>query len=342
MIELYWAWIGGPLARLLGPWVDAIAFPISEVLLLLSLGLILFRIMTPFLGFGMPWVWWLGPGLLAVMAFSQGVTPLDWVPSVFRDAPHERAGAQKVDQSLEEWKLAVQTRVLSFSSSSYTQAAGNPNLKEVHRAVTRVLEGLSYPAGREVTRIKEMAGLTRVMGLAYGGPAYHDVVTGEVVMASEEDLPRTKVSRWLTVVHEVAHAQGFTREMDAEVLTWLILREMESPFGSFCADLQALSKGSWKWEGPPEYQKEKENVLKARKALNQPVVSFLKDLWRKGGLQNSGEKYGQVKDPQPPANHPFFGVVLKWDQFSNQPIEKGMSEPSEMPKDDQSMQLPDL
>ena len=342
MIEIYWAWVGGPLARTLGPWVDSVAFPISEFLLLMALGLVGLRLlgMLPFWGWSVPWIWWFGPFLLVTMAFSQGVTPVDWVPTVFREAPHLRAGTVMVGEDFDPWKEKVQDRVLAFPDSIYENADPSPNLKEVHRAVTRVLEGLSYPPGREVTRVKDMVGLTRLMGLAYGGPAYHDVVTGEVVMASEDDLPRTKVYRWLTVVHEIAHAQGFTREIDAEVLTWMILKEMESPFANLCADLQALSKGRWAWEGPPAYQREREEVVLARKNLDQPVVNWLKTFWKKVGLQNDAVKYGGVLDERPSPDHPFFGVVMKWDRFSPKPEEKPSV--SHSPGAEAPSRLPDL
>jgi len=313
LIEAYWAWVGGPTARLLGSWVDGISIPISEILLILALALIFFRLSLPWIGLSVPIIWWIGPILLGIMAFSQGVTTIDWVPSVFRTPPHIRAGSVSVGENFHGWKERVKERVFLFSEEAYLQAESSPNLKEVDRAVKRVLNGLSYPPGREVKKIKEMMGLTRLMGLAYGGPAYHDVVTGEVVMAAENDLPRTKVYRWLTVVHEIAHAQGFTREIDAEVLTWLILKEMESPFAQFCADVQALSKGPWEWKAPPAYRKEQDKVLMARKSLKQPVVAWLSSIWKRGGLQNNVVKYGSISKSRPPVNHPFFGVVLKWD-----------------------------
>lgn len=306
--------MGGPLARLTGTWVDAVSYPVSEVILLLCLGTILLRAISPWLGLNLPFLWWLAPLCLVIMVFSHGVTPVDWVPSVFRDAPHLRAGTVPVDEKVEEWRERVQKRVSQFPDRLYKEAEDSPNLEQVHRGVKRVLSGLSYPPGREVKIIKDMKGLTRLLGLAYDGPAYHDVVTGETVMASDDDLPRTKVSRWLTVVHEIAHAQGFTREMDAEVLTWLILREMESPFAMYCADLQALSKGVWSWKGSAEYDRDRKSVIEARQQLHQPFVSALKKVLNWGGVQNSGEKYGHVESKRPPIDHPFFGVVLKWDR----------------------------
>jgi hypothetical protein len=156
-----------------------------------------------------------------------------------------------------------------------------------------------------------MEGLSLVLGLSYGGPAFHDVVTGEVALAASKDYPSLKAWRWMTVVHELAHAKGFTREMDAEILTHLALKELTHPLGLHLANWMALLKTQRRLVLPQALALEFKKVRQQRESLQQPWVDLIKGFLQSIRLQNDGAKYGSiVANGLPPEGHEFFKVVL--------------------------------
>lgn len=319
MIESYWRWIGGPWSVWVGSLTDLVSIPVSELILwfgLISLALLCLR---PYLCPWSPLLWSrtryglsIGVLCLIIQTFSQGATPWDFVPTVFRDPISGRAMRVEVETGIyQTWREQNQTLLLTWPKALYESAPTEPDLALVNEAIDKVLKELNYPKGRSVRRWKTMTGLTEILGLAYGGPAYHDVISAEVVIASSLDSPSSKAWRWCTLVHEVAHAKGFTREMDAECLTWLALGKLEHPMGPYLQAWLALGKTGKKTNLPDFLQKEQKRVWDARKALHQPLVSFLKDLGKKLSLQNDLQKYGAILPGTTPAsNHEFFGMVL--------------------------------
>lgn len=312
--EWYWAWIGSPLSIGIGYVSDAIPFPLSELLLCLGLCSVALVVGQCFrMDWAIKFSFWPSVGVvcLVIQAFSQGATPVDFVPTVFREAVSGRVG--RVEVQLEPFEAAIeraQGQLLSFPEHHYISAPDHPPLALVNAALDQTLAAAAYPKGREVKSWKPMMGLTQRLGLAYGGPAYHDVLTAEVVIASHADLPSRKAWKWLTLIHEVAHAKGFTREMDAEVLTFLALEHLDHPMAPLLSSWMLLIKSGRSFDMPDFLKDEALRLEKERKALNQPLVQGLKRLARFFQIQNHAAKYGQVQAYTPPANHEFFGVVL--------------------------------
>jgi hypothetical protein len=316
VIEWYWEWLGAPLSRWVGAFTDQFAFVFSELLLWVGIFSALALLYSPWHdGLGrLRMLWGIGVLSLLIQAFSQGATPYDFVPTVFRSPVEGRYGVQAVDlEGFDAWFAEAQAQLLSLPEGLYMEASMDPALSMVNDALDRVLEDLDYPAGRTVSRSKQMVGLTRLLGLAYGGPAYHDVITGEVVLVKDEDLPSSKAWRWWTTMHEVAHAKGFTGEMDAEVLTFLALGKLDHPLGPYLQAYMALSKSGRSFKWPEVMLMENKAILEKRKSLNQPVVFWMRRMGQKFSIQNSGAKYGALQKSQlPKVDHPFFGVVMKW------------------------------
>lgn len=315
MIETYWIWIGGPWSVWVGSFSDRTSVPISELLLWFGLICTLLLCLCPWV----PNLWTrtrygliLGLTCLIIQVFSQGATSWDFVPTVFRTPVSSRAPKVEVQSNaFQNWWQQQQDHLLTWPQAMYETAPEVPDLAMVNDALDQVLINLNYPSGRSVKRWKTMAGFTKVLGLAYGGPAYHDVISGEVVMVSEQDWPSSKAWRWCTLVHEVAHAKGFTREMDAECLTWLALGQLEHPMGLYLQSWLALGKTGQKISLPIFLEEEQKRVWKARKALHQPLVSFFKSLGKRYSIQNTAQKYGAIApDTTPPPQHEFFGMVL--------------------------------
>ncbi|MBF0196071.1 MAG: hypothetical protein HQL32_00055 [Planctomycetes bacterium] len=250
------------------------------------------------------------------MVSSQGVTPVDLVPSAYRLRPSVALKGPSVESDKLQVFLAEQEKQLhdSFSAEAYHNLPEWPNLAQLELAIGAALKHLSYPKGREVRRVKKLWGLTRLMGLAYGGPAYHDVISAEVVVASHEDLPSSKFWKWTCVAHEVVHAQGFTREMDTEIITWLAFYLSTDPMKQNFARMMLLQKSGQEFQWPAELLGEFKRVREERKKVQaeQWLVSFFRTLGESSGVQNSGAKYGTVsKGKKIPEDHEFFRSVYK-------------------------------
>lgn len=160
--------------------------------------------------------------------------------------------------------------------------------------------------------MKPMGPLTTILGLSYGGPAFHDPFYGELAMVRPEDHPAPRYWRLIGVCHETAHSKGFTREMDAEILTQLALQGSGDARYRMLGDIMWLRKSGERVHYPDSLKREMRASWDSleRVEKRQPCVRFLRSLTRKLGFQNSGGKYGsresaETWDPQ----HPFFATV---------------------------------
>ena len=157
-----------------------------------------------------------------------------------------------------------------------------------------------------------MRGLTRLLGLSYGGPAYHDPLTGEVALAGEKDNPAPKFWRCHAICHETAHAKGFTREMDAETLTQLALLTSDNPNMQVIGRLLFLQKSGVEFQWPGRLKDEIKLKAEERQAVRagQPLVSLLAKINQRLNIQNTPEKYGKRKKGEAwNPEHPYFSTV---------------------------------
>ncbi len=299
-IELYWAFIGNPISKIVGYLSDLTSLSITEVLLNYSLicciyilYVIVFKKQKKYLKTAL-----VGVLLLIIMTFSQGITKIDFVPTVFRSHPLQRLENIKINESdcIKFVAISCNAFLKDFNSKHYMSLPQEYELESANKIVNDALAFMKYPIGREVKKIKNMMGLTRLLGLSYGGPAFHDVVSGEVVIASIEDLPSSKYWRRMCLIHEIVHAQGFTRELDAEILTWLALRLSDFELDRQFSMLMVISKSRTKIEWPEVLQTEaklnKEKQIEVDR--NSPFLTFLKKASKEMSIQNNSEKYGTI------------------------------------------------
>lgn len=313
LVEVYWNICGAFLGRCIGYLVDKLPLAVSEVILQVSLWWMLLIILALFKQVAIPKYMWLAPLTLLIMVGSQGISALDWVPTAHREPMVKRLNLDILDrESLNDFLETQKQKLKHFPEKLYLQAPRTPPLSLINTAMQKVLDQYGLVPGREVQAVKKLWGVSRALGLAYGGPAYHDVITSEVVVASQEDYPASKAWRWICVMHETAHAQGFTREMDAEILTWLALYESDDPLLQALSALMACFKSGQDFEAPQVLQNEWQEVRKAREDLHQPLVSWLKHFAKKIQLQNSGEKYGSIeKNHEIPLDHELFRALVQ-------------------------------
>lgn len=312
LVEVYWEFCGSCLGRMVGAIVDRIPFAFSEVLLQIALWWMLIIILALVKQVNVPKYMWLGPLTLLIMVGSQGISAFDWVPTAHRRPIVEKLNLEQFQRSQLNHFLEQQKQKLkNFPEKLYLEAPLNPPLLLINQAMQSVVKKYHMVPGREVVAIKKLWGVSRALGLAYGGPAYHDVITSEVVVASPEDYPASKAWRWICVMHEVAHAQGYTREMDAEILTWMALAKSEDPLLQALGALMACSKSGQDFETPPVLIREWQEIRQKRKHVHQPIVEWLESMAQKVGLQNSSAKYGAVEQNQEiPLDHELFRALV--------------------------------
>ncbi len=360
MIELYWQHIGYPTSLITGWLSDALPYPLSSLILpisiVLTLNLIIIgcrnlnyiqqspilriwtRILSPQKRSTL-YISLIGLCLLFIQAFSQGITPFDFVPTKFRIAPQLKL--QKFTQQFEsDTELQSGYDSLSFESEyqnsedvwrSYWHAKGphfyqvmepDSMLKDLNSIADYAIQTLNYPPGRKVHTIKDMTGIPKLFGIAFGGPAYHDVITGEVVITSPQDFPISKIWRVKAILHEIIHAKGFTDEMMTEQLTWLSLNLSPQPLHQALSHYMFLAKTPGrinhpKWLLNAMIQK---TLQRHHSLLNQPLVYWNKELFHALNIQVSSGQYGFVRDKKLILNkHPWFDFVYQAKQHFKGP-----------------------
>jgi hypothetical protein len=320
-IEVYWAYLGNPLSKIIGYLSDFIPFSISEIFFQFGV-LSVFYLLTIYIlrkNKKFVKIAYVGATMLFVMAFSQGVTDIDFVPTVFRSHPSERLEHIMVDENELSQFLndTADTFIKVFDAKEYEVLPQKDKIESANKIVHKALEYMGYPQGREITKIKKMMGITRLLGLSYGGPAYHDVISGEVVIASRKDLPSSKYWRRICLVHEIAHAQGFTRELDAEILTWLALRLSESELDKKFAMLMLITKSRIMIEWPQVLKLEAKKITEKQKIIDRdsPILSFFKKISKKINVQNNSEKYGKIQKGAQYSNSEFLLCVGKMEKL---------------------------
>ncbi len=255
-----------------------------------------------------------GPILLLLMALGQGAFPLSLAPSAWR-LPLAQAFTgpplpyQEFRRSLER----RENRLMQTFSPAYYESLGEEEiLFGCDRALDTVLADLGLAPGRRVTKMKPMGPLTTLLGLSYGGPAFHDPFFGEMAMVRPQVHPAPRYWRLIGICHETAHAKGFTREMDAEILTQLALSGSADPRYRMLGDIMFLRKSGERVHYPEYLRREIRSSWDSLQAVEarQPAVRFLKKAAVKLGFQNSNGKYGSREGSEhwDPA-HPFYATI---------------------------------
>lgn len=357
MIELYWHHIGYPISLIIGWLSDSISYPLSSIILPVSMIMLLHFIIWS--NRGLPYTrsspilkYWLfilphgktlnlilgilGLCLLLIQGFSQGITPYDFVPTKFRASPlsklrmitqHDKPNVkenlmiqfQGYDSlSFENAFRDAENHWRSFWSetgpSFYLLLEPEIMLKDLNTIADRAIKALQYSPGRHVRMVKDMAGLPKLFGIAFGGPAYHDVITGEVVITSPEDYPISKIWRIKAMLHEIIHAKGFTDEMMTEQLTWLAFHLSSNPLHQALSCYMFLSKTPGRVRHPLWLLNSMVNqsIQRHHRLLNQPLVYWSKEIFSALDIQVSTRQYGYVRDKSVIfKKHPWFDFVYQ-------------------------------
>ncbi len=253
--------------------------------------------------------------MLFLLASGQNAFAWSPVPTFLRKSLAKAWAVPALPE--EEFKLLVSTfeEKLNneFNWDSYISLTEQYVLNTCNQSLDSLLKALELNRGRTVRRIKKMHGLTRLLGLSYGGPAYHDPLTGEVALISEKDNPAPKFWRYHAICHETAHAKGFTREMDVETLTQLALLTSNSRNMQIIGYILFLQKSGEKFKWPEQLKDERKLTAKERKAVRakQPLVRLLSKINQQLHIQNTPKKYGNRKKGEAwNPEHPYFSTVV--------------------------------
>ena len=323
--ELYWQVLGLPLSKLKGAAVEAAPFSFVESVLWIG-GIATAVLILSFLpGVGLlakaiprRITFFLGPVLLIALGLGQGAFPLSLAPTAWRNSLAESFGVDSLQETeFRIWVAERETRLRrEFYWPAYASLGETEALVICNRALDLVLQAQGLPPGRSVSGFKDMGPLTTSLGLVYGGPAYHDPVFGEIGIVKESDYPTPRHWRLIAACHEAAHAKGFTREMDAELLTQLAFLQAGQwdPRFRLLADIHFLNKSGLKLRWPEGLLKEGIRVRAARKEVEkrQPLLMRLRRWAEKLGLRNSPRKYGDrgFREPWNPG-HPFYASLRR-------------------------------
>ena len=254
------------------------------------------------------------PVFLLALGLGQGAFPISLAPSAWRSSLTQKFGSDSVGEAEFKESLAAREKHLNeeFNWDAYQSLSEQQVLTACSGSLDTVLADLGLPPGRTVRAFKPMGPITTTMGLVYGGPAFHDPFFGEIAIVKRENLPTSHHWRLIAACHESAHAKGFTREMDAEILTQLALMRIHDPRFQTLADIHFLEKSGLKTQWPESLLTEVRAVRMERKLVqqHQPVISFLQRWADRLSLTNSGAKYGYRNRNETWNPHqPFFATV---------------------------------
>jgi hypothetical protein len=324
--DLYWRLLGLPLSRAKGLVIDAIPFSVVEVSLWMGTAATLWLLLS----FGIRrgplrsargrlLALLLGPVFLIALGLGQGAFPWSLAPTALRAPLSARLLA---NDSLPEnvFRAWIDARAAALRDSlgtpegwaRYRTLDEATALRACDTLLDGALAGLRLTPGRRVRAFKDMGPWTTTLGLAYGGPAFHDPFFGEIAIVSDREMPAPLHWRLIAACHEAAHAKGYTREMDAEILTQLALANAPDPRLRELADIHLLRKAGVAVQWPDSLVAESRRVRARREATEarQPVVRALRDLAERFDMRNQGAKYGE-RDAREAWNprHPFFATV---------------------------------
>jgi hypothetical protein len=339
LFDLYWRVLGLPWSRVKGAVTDSVPYSLVELTLWLGTAATVVLMLTV-----LPTRWfagkamgvWLrtrgvrlaallaGPVLLIGLGLGQGAFPASLAPTAWRTPLVKRLGTDSLaEATFRTWVTAREAQLRqAFADSAHGAANWNSFqsmtehevLAACDTGLDTILAALGLPKGRTVRAFKTMGPWTATIGLAYGGPAFHDPFYGEIAIVSDADMPAPHFWRLSAACHEAAHAKGFTREMDTEILTQLALMRVGQHDRRLraLADIHFLRKAGLKIAWPDSLIAESKRVRTRRTAVErgQPVVRTLRNAARQLGLQNTATKYGARSAAEAwNPHHPFFATV---------------------------------
>ena len=270
---------------------------------------------------------WFGPVTLFALGLGQGAFPFSLAPSAWRTPLATKLGTDSLlEFDFRSWTEEKEIRLNNhFNWRRYYSLSPIQTLSVCDHSLDTVLAQNGLLPGRSVRNFKDMGPLCSALGMIYGGPAFHDPFYGEIGIIKASIYPTSLHWRNIAVCHETAHAKGFTREIDAEILTQMALQQAGKTDDRFLflADIHFLEKTGISTRWPKALSEELQRVQVLRKEVQnrQPIINRLRHWAVILHLRNSPKKYGD-RESQERWNprHPFFSLIHRLEAHrENQP-----------------------
>lgn len=263
--------------------------------------------------------------LLYSAASQNSITPY-LAPSYYRVPLKQKLDAKstQVPQSFITWRdaHAIKTLKEQFDWNEYINLSNQAIIVDANLRISEISQSFGYTTGPPVSKIKILSGIPRILGYAYGGPAYYDSTTHEIVLPEPEDYPASRYFFISTIYHEISHALVFQNEIDASLIQYLAMRSSQFRTIRALAEfmwLEYSSRASWsilltKLESNEVNAQFLEEIRKSRiqvssRMSNLPLVRSIQNIMQSLNFYNSSQKYGIT--PHQFSNSTFYQVVYQ-------------------------------
>ncbi len=267
---------------------------------------------------------------LWLSAASQNAITPHMFPSYHRESIVFRSNSKdKVPENFIIWRTeeAIKSFNKDFDWDEYKKLSFKEILDDGQFQIMALASSLGYSEGIPTEKIKYLSGIPRILGYAYGGPAYYDSFTHEIVIPKVDDYPASKYFYISTIIHELSHSLLFQRELDATLIQYKAMLNSKFP------TVRALANFMWLEYSPfvkhPKFfdylvdsgidqrfvNEIMNSRLKVKNRLEQlRIIQIIKSFMRSVNLKNEPSKYGW--EPHKYSTSAFYKVIYKWETSS--------------------------
>ena len=305
MIEWYIQFIWNPINQLQGGIVESLPFSFTNLFIYNGL-ICLIYYLTQIVKYKRRFKFHFYPTLsiliLILQLGGQGATPFGTSAIFYRTTIVESSEIPPIDSIKNQEQLIYSQQQFLKSYSIFKDTTQKYWIPQINKWLNQSLKQL-YPnqviSPRDPQIVKDYSGISRLFGLAYGGPAFSDPIISEISMANSKDYPIPFSARLKAWVHELAHAKGFGSEEETEILTFHALLNSGNPQVQAIAYQMVLQKNRVNYQLPKDLweQWQSSRVKFKEVRQNNYAVYFLRGLLKKLSIQNSSHKYGTVNNP---------------------------------------------
>lgn len=345
--ELLFAFLGSPINRLIAGFSQRVEWNLSSTLIHLVIIILIFSTITVavillrkksdkkkinsittrfcvlLIFFSILYLWYSA-------ASQNSLTPY-LIPCYHRESLSARFDTHRLEvpEKFIKWRneKAIEQFKKEFDWQQYSNLNYQSLVEEAQRSIIKSVHEFGYSTGAEILKLKTLTGLPRILGYSYGGPAYYDSATHEVILPDPTDYPASKYFFVSTLFHELAHAHAFQNELDASLVQYHAMKSSKySTIRAFAEFMWLEYSGALVSKNYIQYLIDngidrrfltdiKESRLKVRQHMLQiRLVEMLTRSMQSINLYNDSHKYGW--NPQQFSTSPFYQVIYKWEYTS--------------------------
>ncbi|MCO4781613.1 MAG: hypothetical protein KC646_04765 [Candidatus Cloacimonetes bacterium] len=186
-----------------------------------------------------------------------------------------------------------------FDFDQYQKLSDSDLLKHATITSQEQLKQFNINLNSKLTKIKYLSGVPRILGLSYGGIAYHDLFTGEIVIPTKEDYPTTLFFRAVMIFHEIGHAFYHADDVQNSIFQAHAMISSKHPVIQSLGYLFILQYTDYPmWTQIETYHPKLYNEMVTQQRLNMELrskrkaIKSFKRILTKVKIQNNDVKYG--------------------------------------------------